>query len=133
VQGLIKPPLPTRTRQLSRHLRQDGTEAEQKLWYYLRGSRLNEHKFRRQHPIPPYVVDFYCEAKRLVVELDGSQHNAHIDRTRTQYLVSQGMTVLRFWDNEALEQTEAVLEAILNALEQRAPPPHPPPPGRGEL
>ena len=83
----------------------------------LRGSLLNGYKFRRQHPIPPYVVDFYCDAKRLVVELDGSQHNMEVDRTRTLYLQSQGLKVLRFWDNEALQQTEAVLEAILQALE----------------
>ena len=119
MQGRIKPPLPTVARKLSRRLRQTSTEAEQKLRYRLRGGRLNSYKFRRQHPVPPYIVDLYCEAKRLVVELDGSQHNEQLDQTRTQYLASQGMTVLRFWDNEALEQTDAVLEAILNALEHR--------------
>jgi very-short-patch-repair endonuclease len=93
---------------------------------------LNGHKFRRQHPVPPYVVDFYCEAKRLVVELDGSQHNEQIDRACTQYLASQGITVLRFWDNEALEQTEVVLETILNALAHRTLTPNPSPEGRGE-
>jgi len=62
-------------------------------------------------------VDFYCDAKRLVIELDGSQHNVDVDRARTLYLQSQGLRVVRFWDNDALQQTEAVLEAILQALE----------------
>jgi very-short-patch-repair endonuclease len=70
--------------------------------------------------VPPYVVDFYCEVKRLVVELDGSQHNVQVDLTRTRYLESQGLEVLRFWDNEALQQTEAVLERILSVLEGRS-------------
>jgi len=98
-------------------LRKSATEAEQKIWYYLRGGRLNGYKFRRQHPVPPYIVDFYCDAKRLVIELDGSQHNVDVDRARTLYLQSQGLRVVRFWDNDALQQTEAVLEAILQALE----------------
>ncbi|RUL64156.1 endonuclease domain-containing protein [Dyella dinghuensis] len=132
MQGSIKPPLPTTTRKLLRGLRRTSTEAEQKLWYHLRDSRLNGYKFRRQHAVPPYVVDFYCEAKRLVVELDGSQHNEQSDQIRTQYLVSQGMAVLRFWDNEALQQTDAVLEAILSALEHRTLTPNPSPDGRGE-
>jgi len=117
VQGSIKPPLPRRTRNHSRNLRKSATEAEQKIWYYLRGGRLNGYKFRRQHPVPPYIVDFYCDAKRLVIELDGSQHNVDVDRARTLYLQSQGLRVVRFWDNDALQQTEAVLEAILQALE----------------
>ncbi|WP_325050599.1 endonuclease domain-containing protein [Dyella dinghuensis] len=124
--------MPTTTRKLLRGLRRTSTEAEQKLWYHLRDSRLNGYKFRRQHAVPPYVVDFYCEAKRLVVELDGSQHNEQSDQIRTQYLVSQGMAVLRFWDNEALQQTDAVLEAILSALEHRTLTPNPSPDGRGE-
>jgi very-short-patch-repair endonuclease len=119
VQGRIKPPLPTRTLGQSRNLRQASTKAEQKLWYHLRGGRLGGYKFRRQHSVPPYVVDFYCEAKRLAVELDGSQHNDQVDCSRTQYLKSQGLKVLRFWDNEVLQQTEAVLERILDVFESR--------------
>ena len=72
MQDHIKPPLPSRTRDHARDLRQATTDAEQRLWFYLRGGRLNGLKFRRQHPIPPYIVDFYCGAKKLVVELDGS-------------------------------------------------------------
>jgi very-short-patch-repair endonuclease len=115
--GRNKPPLPSRTREYSRGLRHTATEAEQKVWYHLRGGRLKGYKFRRQHAIPPYIVDFYCDAKRLAVELDGSQHNKEVDRTRTSYLQSQGIRVLRFWDNEVLEQTDTVLEAILQVLE----------------
>jgi very-short-patch-repair endonuclease len=133
MQGRIKPPLPTSTRGQSRKLRQKATDAEQKLWYYLRGSRLNGYKFRRQHAVPPYVVDFYCDARRLVVELDGSQHNVQVDETRSRYLESQGLNILRFWDNEVLQLTDAVLEAILDALEQRTLTPNPSPDGRGEF
>lgn len=132
MQGSIKPPLPTRTRNHSRHLRQEATEAEQKLWYYLRGGRLNGYKFRRQHAVPPYIVDFYCAARRLVIELDGSQHNVQVDEARTRYLASQGLNILRFWDNEVLQQTDTVLEAILDALERRTLTPNPSPDGRGE-
>lgn len=121
VQGRHKPPLPTRTRDQSRNLRQASTEAEQKLWYHLRAGRPGGYKFRRQHAVPPYVVDFYCEARCLVIELDGSQHNEQVDLTRTQYLKSQGLEVLRFWDNEVLQQTEALLERILHVLESRGP------------
>ena len=69
--------------------------------------------------IPPYIVDFYCEAKKLVVELDGSQHDEVVDQARTKFLESRGLTVLRYWDNEVLQQMDAVLEAILHAAENR--------------
>jgi very-short-patch-repair endonuclease len=82
--------------------------------------------------VPRYMVDFYCDARRLVIELDGSQHNVQVDEVRTRYLESQGLKVLRFWDNEVLQQTDAVLEAILNALEHRTLTPNPSPDGRGE-
>jgi len=119
MQGNKKPPLPTRTRKHSRDLRQTSTEAERKLWYRLRAGRLNGYKFRRQHPIPPYVADFYCEAARLVIELDGSQHSQAVDQIRTAYMEVRGLKALRFWDNEALQQTDAVLETILRAVNDR--------------
>lgn len=115
--GRLKLPLPTETRNHARQLRQAETDAERQIWYHLRGGRLNGYKFRRQHPVPPYIVDFYCDTKGLVVELDGSQHNVEADRLRTEYLQSKGLKVLRFWNDEVLQQTEAVLEAILQALE----------------
>ena len=127
----IKPPLPTRTRQHARELRQNGTDAEHKLWYRLRAGRLNGLKFRRQHPIPPYIVDFYCEAKKLVVELDGSQHNEEVDRERARFLEAQGLRILRCWDNEVLQQMDAVLEAIVDIAESRTLTPTPLPVGEG--
>jgi very-short-patch-repair endonuclease len=129
--GRIKPPLPTRTRDYARDFRQSGTEAEHKLWQRSRAGQLNGQKFRRQHPVPPYIVDFYCDAKKLVVELDGSQHNDEVDRIRSQFLESQGLKVLRYWDNEVLQQMDAVLEAILGTVENRTLTPTPLPWGEG--
>jgi very-short-patch-repair endonuclease len=93
---IIKPPLPTRTLENARALRHASTDAERMLWQHLRGGRLGL-KFRRQHPIPPYIADFCCVSAKLVVELDGSQHSEATDRERTRYLESQGWRVLRFW------------------------------------
>ncbi|MNN51859.1 hypothetical protein D3C81_1665210 [compost metagenome] len=115
----IKPPLPTVTLERARRLRQNMTETERRLWSRLRGGQLNGLKFRRQHPLPPYIVDFYCEARQLVVELDGSQHNEVADRARTRFLEQQGLVVLRYWDHEVLQQIDAVLEAIVNMAEGR--------------
>jgi len=131
MQERIKPPLPTRTREHARELRQGGTDAEHKLWQRLRAGQLNGLKFRRQHPVPPYIVDFYCNAMKLVVELDGSQHNDEVDRTRTRFLESQGLKVLRYWDNEVLQQMDVVLEAILSAIGNRTLTPTPLPSGEG--
>ena len=129
--GRNNPPLPTRTHEQSLELRRSATEAELGLWYHLRAGRLNGLKFRRQHPIPPYVVDFYCAAKKLVVELDDSQHDEVVDQARTRFLEAQGMKVLRYWDNDVLQQTDAVLEAILSAAENRTLTPTPLPAGEG--
>jgi len=128
---IVKPPLPTTTLEHSRQLRRDMTDAERKLWQCLRGGQLDGLKFRRQHPIPPYVADFCCVGEKLIVELDGSQHNEQKDATRTRYLESQGWRILRFWDNDALSQTEAVIEAIWNEIEKPNPHPNPSPDGRG--
>ena len=124
-----KPPLPTQTLTTARSLRASTTDAENRLWYHLRAKRLGGLKFRRQHPIPPYIADFYCEELWLVIELDGSQHAEDVDRTRTQALERQGLVILRFWDNQVLQETEAVLEAILNFARERTLSPTPPPVG----
>ncbi|UGB37623.1 endonuclease domain-containing protein [Frateuria soli] len=129
--GRINPPLPTRTQDQARSLRRSGTEAEQLLWYHLRAGRLDRLKFRRQHPIPPYLVDFYCDALKLTVELDGSQHGEDIDAARTRFLEGRGLRVVRFWDNEVLQQTDAVLEAILRTARDRTLTPTPLPQGEG--
>ena len=93
-------------------------DAEQKLWYHLRAHRFMGLKFKRQKPIGRYVVDFACIEKKLVVELDGGQHAeaAEYDHERDAWLHSQGYTVLRFWNNELMNETESVLEQIRLAL-----------------
>ncbi len=127
----IKPPLPTVTLERARKLRRNMTDAERKLWERLRGGRLNGMKFRRQHPLPPYIADFYCETMRLVVELDGSQHNEDVDQVRTRFLEQRELIVLRFWDNEVLQQIDAVLEVIMNVAQGRTLSPTPLPEGEG--
>jgi very-short-patch-repair endonuclease len=117
-----KPPLPPELLQFARKLRVDQTDAESLMWAMLRNRRLDGHKFRRQHPCKPYILDFYCQEKQLVVELDGGQHNTEEeilhDKVRTRFLVTQGICVLRFWNYEVLEDTDTVLEAIWNALNE---------------
>jgi very-short-patch-repair endonuclease len=125
------PPLPSRAREQARDLRSRSTDTERKLWYHLRAGRLNGFKFRRQHPLPPYIVDFYCDVARLVVELDGSQHTRNVDAQRTSRLEAKGLRILRFWDNDVLCNMEAVLESILTAVEDRTLSPTPLPKGEG--
>ncbi len=102
----------------ARQLRNNPTEAERALWRYLRLRQLGGYKFRRQQPMGHYIVDFVCYERRLIVEIDGGQHTSQIayDSERTFCLESQGFKVLRFWNNQALQETEAVRQAILNAL-----------------
>ena len=120
--------------QNARQLRAQGTDAEQTLWRCLRARQLNGHKFRRQHPIGPYIADFACVEARWVIELDGGQHaweEAQLyDGHRTRFLQSQGWQVLRFWNHDVLTQIAGVLQAIAQALGH--PHPHPlPPAGEG--
>ncbi|MBW1918467.1 MAG: DUF559 domain-containing protein, partial [Deltaproteobacteria bacterium] len=116
--------------QFARNLRQQQTDAETKMWHLLRDRRLDGKKFRRQHPIPPYVVDFYCHDAALVIELDGGQHaeSRRYDEKRTAFLEQNGLKVLRFWNNEVLQETEAVLETIWQALQVPHLSPSPPTP-----
>jgi len=125
------PPLPSRTRSIASALRGAPTDAESKLWFHLRAGRLDELKFRRQHPFPPYVVDFFCHEAKLVVEIDGSQHTDSADSTRTAALKRQGICVVRFWDNVVLQRTESVLVAILDASRGPTLTPTPLPEGEG--
>ena len=99
----------------ARRLRKDLTDAERRLWSILRGRRLNEFKFRRQQPIGSYIVDFVCFERRLVIEVDGSQHQEQVsyDKQRTKWLNSQGFNVLRVWNNQVLSDPDSVSEAIL--------------------
>ncbi len=98
----------------AKSLRTHQTDAEQRIWRELRAHRFMGLKFKRQKPIGPYIVDFVCFEPRLVVELDGGQHVDQVayDRKRDALLQAQGFAVLRFWNNQALGETEAVLEAI---------------------
>ena len=107
------------------------TDAERKLWRLLRGGQLDGLKFRRQHPIPPYIADFCCIEKKLIVELDGSQHTEANDAPRTRALESQGWKIIRFWDHDVLLSAEAVAEAIWNIAGKPYPHPNPSPDGRG--
>ena len=104
---------------LARKLRRDSTDAERTLWKYLRAHRMAGHKFRRQFVIEPYIVDFICLEKRLIVEADGGQHleQESDDRTRTEYLESLDYRVLRFWNHDILRDTQAVLETIRSNLQ----------------
>lgn len=101
---------------IARRLRADQTEAEERLWYYLRSRRLEGEKFVRQLQIDRYVADFACRTARLAIELDGGQHNAERDAARTEVIETYGYRVLRFWNHDVLADTDVVLEAIRQDL-----------------
>ena len=111
----------------ARRLRKEATDAERTLWQGLRGKRLAGLKFRRQHVVGRYILDFYCHEYRLAVELDGGQHNEAAqrqhDEARTAFLESRGVAVLRYSNLEALRETEAVLEDIRRRAAGRRPAP----------
>jgi very-short-patch-repair endonuclease len=108
-------------RQISPHaapLRRNSTDAERLLWSKLRARRLGGWKFRRQHTIGPYIADFVCLERMLVVKADGGQHNEQADRVRSGYLRSQGYRVVRYWNHDILRNIDGVLESLLIALER---------------
>lgn len=107
---------------VARRLRRDATDAESKLWHHLRARSLDGHKFVRQEPIGPYVVDFACREQRLVVELDGGQHATDPrDPVRDAFLIGLNYRVFRFWNNDVLSNTAGVLETIAAALSNGRP------------
>ena len=114
----------------ARRLRANLTEAESRLWSVLRSKQVRGRRFRRQAPIGRYIVDFVCFAEKLVIEIDGGQHAKQraYDAAREDWLAAEGFRVLRFWNNEVLDNLEGVLTVIAGALEG---PPHPGPPPRG--
>ncbi|HXE36852.1 MAG TPA: DUF559 domain-containing protein [Azonexus sp.] len=116
---------------IPQELRNNATDAERKLWQFLRGKQLGV-KFRRQHPFSNYVLDFVSLEAKLVVELDGGQHAeaATGDMARSRLLEAAGFRVLRFWNNQVFQETEAMMEAIMAALAETHP--HPGPPLEGE-
>jgi very-short-patch-repair endonuclease len=103
------------------------TDAERKLWSKLRGRQINGIKFRRQHPFEDYILDFVCLEKKIVVELDGGQHQEHRveDDIRTKVLEHAGFHVLRFWNHEVLQQCGAVAERIWQEVISRKDPSSP--------
>ena len=104
-------------RDCARVLRHESTEVERRLWRLLRDRRFGGVKFRRQAPIGPYIADFACPSRRVVIELDGSQHaESARDRRRDAYLAQEGWTVLRFWNGELIENPNAVLWRIGQAV-----------------
>jgi very-short-patch-repair endonuclease len=123
------------SRDFARHLRRNSSDAERLLWSRLRDHRFSGFKFRRQEPIGPYIADFLCYPKRLIIELDGGQHAARVteDEERTRWLNEQGFQVMRFWNYLLFEDLDSVLETIWLALFDPTPPhPDPPPPGGRE-
>ena len=94
-------------------MRQNATDAEHLMWQLLRAKRFMNLKFRRQHVIAHYIVDFYCHELGLVIELDGSQHSTHdaieYDAERTKFLEALGLTVVRYWNHDVLSRTDVVL------------------------
>jgi len=105
----------------ARRLRTGATDAERHLWSRLRGQQIDGQRFRRQVPIGRYIADFVCLKRRLIIELDGSQHANDVarDNERTAWLASQGFRVMRFWDNEVLLETDGVLERVQAALAEK--------------
>ncbi|WP_243393669.1 endonuclease domain-containing protein [Solimonas fluminis] len=107
------------------------------MWYLLRDRRFFGLKFRRQHPVQPYVLDFFCQELSLAVELDGGQHNegnnVKRDKTRSAELARRGIQVARYWNDEVLKQTESVLEDLMLRVQQLglSLTPDPSPEGRG--
>lgn len=106
----------------ARNLRKELTPAERKLWAYLRGDKLEGINFRRQHAIGNYITDFCSPKAKLIIELDGSQHleQQEYDQERTKYLEEQGCKVIRFWNNQVMNNIEGVILVIMEAIH-----PHP--------
>lgn len=104
--------------EFAKSMRHTATNAENLMWQLLRAKRFMNLKFRRQHVIQPYIVDFYCHEIGLVIELDGSQHGTsdaiEYDAERTKFLEALGLTVVRYWNNDVLSQTDLVLDHLWN-------------------
>ncbi len=115
----------------ARNLRKNPTEAEKRLWRYLRSLKGEGFHFRRQVPLGRYIVDLCCHSAKLVIEADGGQHadEQAYDAERTAWLQSQGYRVLRFWNNEIFENIDGVTQTVLAALKST---PTPTPPHKGE-
>ena len=112
-----------RSRSRARSLRSDMTAAENRIWSRLRAHRLDGTSFRRQVPIGAYIADFACLQARLVIEIDGGQHaDSSRDIERDAWLRAQGFSILRYWNNDVLSNTDGVIEDIARAIAEAAPP-----------
>ena len=118
----------------ARKLRNQTTDAESRLWHALRNRQLNGFKFKRQTPFGPHIADFVCIGAGLIVEADGGQHAVQIeaDEARTKYFEEGGYRVLRFWNNDVLQNLEGVLGTITSELAKKTPSPQPSPQGERE-
>jgi very-short-patch-repair endonuclease len=114
----VSPQLWDKLKPLARQKRSEPTLAENKLWSYLRGRRLLGVKFRRQHPIDKFIVDFYCTTANLAIEVDGPIHEytREEDAIRQEFLENLGIRILRFTNDEVLDSIKSVLEKITNAI-----------------
>lgn len=112
--------MPNSLTPLAKNLRKESTDVERLLWSRLRAGRFEGLKFRRQHPIGKYIVDFVCLERTLIIELDGGQHDLpgeiRKDKERTSWLEKEGYAVLRFWNNDVLTNMDGVLEVIRERL-----------------
>ena len=117
----------------AKELRKNSTIAENTIWKHLRQKQLEGLKFKRQQPIDNYIVDFVCFERRVIIEVDGGQHSIEVekDRIRDNYLRMNGFKVLRFWNNEVLENIIGVLEVIRDSC-LNSPSPQSPPARGGE-
>lgn len=95
------------------------TDAEKLIWFHLRKRQVAGFKFRRQYPIDNYILDFYCHERKIAIELDGSQHmqNREYDEKRNRGLQKYGIQIIRFWDNEVLQNIDSVLQVIYEKLQ----------------
>ena len=104
--------------EFAKNMRTNATDAEHLMWKILRARRFMDLKFRRQHVIEPYIVDFYCHEIGLGIELDGSQHGTddavEYDAERTKFLEALGLTVVRYWNHDVLGRTDVVLDDLWN-------------------
>lgn len=125
--------MPINLTDAAKELRRNSTDAERLLWQRLKAKQINGLKFRRQEQIGRFIADFVCYEKSIIIEADGSQHalEEEKDAERTQWLNSQGFTVLRFWNNEILTNIEGVMEVI--RMQCDAPLPSPLPRGEREF
>lgn len=123
----------------SRQLRKNMTSQERKLWNIIRERRFFGYRFRRQFPISSYIVDFVCREKRIIIEIDGGQHNEiqniEYDNKRTEFLKSEGFQVIRFWNNDVDNNMDGIYERLKEVfkIDDKITPPKPSPSREGDI